>query len=188
VLPTPGPLAAIEAHRDQPFDQVWGPAFAEVAARHRSGILWATNTEDLPEETNRITLDPALTDGDGVPAPKVSYRLSENTRRILDFHLERMTELHQASGASETIAVDLWIDQPGHLLGTARMGHDPERSVVDAYGRAHDVPNLFIADGSLFVTGGAANPTATISALALRVAKHILATAATGPTAAGVGR
>ncbi|OJU79778.1 MAG: glucose dehydrogenase [Solirubrobacterales bacterium 70-9] len=188
VLPTPGPLAAVEAHRDQPFDQVWGPAFADVAARHRSGILWATNTEDLPEETNRVTLDPTLTDGDGVPAPKVSYRISDNTRRILDFHVERMTELHEASGASEMIAVDVWLDQPGHLLGTARMGDDPERSVVDSYGRAHDVPNLFVADGSIFVTGGAANPTSTITALALRIAKHIVATAAERPTAGGVAR
>lgn len=188
VLPTPGPLAAIEAHRDQPFDRLWGPAFADVAARHRGGILWATNTEDLPEETNRVTLDPALTDGDGVAAPKIAYRIGDNTRRILDFHVERMTELHEASGAVETIAVGLWIDQPGHLLGTARMGDDSARSVVDSYGRAHDVPNLFVADGSLFVSGGAANPTATIAALALRVARHIVATASERRTSAGVAR
>jgi choline dehydrogenase-like flavoprotein len=53
------------------------------------------------------------------------------------------------------------------------MGADPSRSVVDSFGRAHDVPNLFVADGSLFVTGGSANPTCTISALALRVARGI---------------
>jgi choline dehydrogenase-like flavoprotein len=186
VLPTPGPLAAIEAHRDQPFDQVWGGAFAEVAARHRSGILWATNSEDLPEESNRVALDPSLTDGDGVPAPKVEYRISDNTRRILDFHVARMTEMHEAAGATETIPVDLWIDQPGHLLGTARMGDDPARSVVDSRGRAHDVPNLFVADGSLFVTGGGVNPTATITALALRVARHVVATVAERPSPSGV--
>jgi choline dehydrogenase-like flavoprotein len=84
-----------------------------------------------------------------------------------------MQEIHQASGATETFATELWTDQPGHLLGTARMGDDPGTSVVDAYGRAHDVPNLYIADGSIFVTGGSANPTCTISALALRVGKAI---------------
>ena len=88
-----------------------------------------------------------------------------------------MTEAHEAAGATRTIADELLRDQPGHLLGTARMGTDPERSVVDSFGRAHDVPNLFIADGSIFVTGGSANPTRTISALALRVGKHIAETA-----------
>jgi choline dehydrogenase-like flavoprotein len=57
------------------------------------------------------------------------------------------------------------------------MGNDPATSVVDPYGRAHDVPNLFLAGGSIFVTGGSANPTCTISALALRVAEHIAANA-----------
>ena len=61
-----------------------------------------------------------------------------------------------------------------HLLGTARMGTDPGMSVVDGYGRAHDVKNLFVIDGSLFVTSGAVNPTSTIQALALWVADHII--------------
>jgi choline dehydrogenase-like flavoprotein len=62
-------------------------------------------------------------------------------------------------------------------LGTARMGKDAATSVVDAFGRAHDVPNLFIADGSVMVTGGSVNPTAAISALSLRTATHVAATA-----------
>ncbi len=180
-LPTPGPLCALETHRGLPFDELWGPSFHDIVARHGSGILWAANTEDLPEPENRVVLDDTLTDGDGIPAPKVRYRISENTRRILRFHVERMTEIHQASGADETVAVEIWIDQPGHLLGTARMGTDPNSSVVDSHGRAHDVPNLFIADGSLFVTGGAVNPTSTIAALALRVGKHIADTARDQP-------
>jgi choline dehydrogenase-like flavoprotein len=60
-------------------------------------------------------------------------------------------------------------------MGTARMGEDPARSVVDRWGRAHAVPNLYLADGSLFVTAAAVNPTHTIQALALRAADHILA-------------
>ena len=61
-----------------------------------------------------------------------------------------------------------------HLMGTARMGRDSASSVVDANNRAHDVPNLFIVDGSSFPTGGAVNPTNTIQALALRAADYIL--------------
>ena len=56
-----------------------------------------------------------------------------------------------------------------HLLGTCRMGNDPERSVVDKYHRAHDVRNLFVCDGSSFVTSGRGQPTMTIQALSPRV-------------------
>lgn len=173
-MPLPGPLNALEIHRgDTPFDQLWGPNFHDIVRRHGSGVLWAANTEDLPEESNRVTLSSALSDSDGLPAPKINYRISDNTRKMLKWTVERMTEAHLAAGAVETFATELWIDQPGHLLGTARMGNDPATSVTDSYGRTHDVSNLFIADGSLFVTSGSANPTNTISALALRVATHI---------------
>jgi choline dehydrogenase-like flavoprotein len=60
-----------------------------------------------------------------------------------------------------------------HLLGTARMGKDPATSVVNPWGRSHDVKNLFIVDGSIFVTGGAVNPASTIQALALYIADSI---------------
>jgi choline dehydrogenase-like flavoprotein len=65
------------------------------------------------------------------------------------------------------------LNYPGHLLGTARMGTDPERSVVNAWGRSHDVKNLFIIDGSVFVTGGGVNPTSTIQAVALYIAQQM---------------
>ncbi len=173
VLPLPGPLNAVNEHRQLPYEELWGPAFHRVARTAQNAMLWAANTEDLPEESNRVTLSSTVVDADGIPVPKIEYRISENTRRNLRFTVARMEELHQAAGAVETFATELWIDQPGHLLGTARMGADPATSVVDAFGRAHDVPNLFLADGSIFVTSGSSNPTCTISALALRVAKGI---------------
>jgi choline dehydrogenase-like flavoprotein len=176
-LPTPGPLNAVEVHRAGKFDDVWGSTFHDVARSHARGILWAANTEDLPDEENRVELDADLTDSDGIPAPKVRYRISDNTRKILKFTVDRMRELHEVAGATRTFEVELWVDQPGHLMGTARMGDDPARSVVDSYGRCHDVSNLFVADGSIFVTSGSANPTCTITALALRVARHIVETA-----------
>ncbi|WP_396912571.1 GMC family oxidoreductase [Mycolicibacterium sp.] len=173
-LPTPGPLNAIEAHRELDFDDLWGPAIHDVARAARNGILWAANTEDLPEEHNRVTLSPTLVDSDGLPAPKVEYRVSENTRKLLKFTVEQMVKAHEAAGAKHVITQELWVDQPGHLLGTARMGDDPTTSVVDSYGRCHDVDNLYIADGSIFVTSGSANPTCTITALALRVGKKVV--------------
>jgi choline dehydrogenase-like flavoprotein len=174
VLPTPGPLNAIEAHRQLDFDEVWGAPVHDIARKAQNGILWAANTEDLPELHNRVTLSQDVVDSDGLPAPKVEYRISENTWAILKFTVDRMVELHKAAGATTILTQDIWVDQPGHLMGTARMGDDPATSVVDSYGKAHDVDNLFIADGSLFVTSGSANPTCTISALALRVGKNLV--------------
>jgi hypothetical protein len=174
VLPTPGPLASVEVRRGLPFGELWGSSFHEAARSHASGLLWAANIEDLPDESNSVSLSSSLTDPDGLPAPKINYRLSEMTRASLAFTLARLEEAALAAGAYETYPVDLWVDQPGHLLGTARMGDDPATSVVDAWGRCHDVANLFIADGSIFVTSGSANPTATIAALALRVATGIV--------------
>jgi choline dehydrogenase-like flavoprotein len=130
-------------------------------------------TEDLPEETNTVTLDPELTDGNGIPAPKVSYRVSDNSRKMLAHAVERATEALTAAGAVETVAEPLFRGAGWHLLGTARMGTDPKTSVVNERGQAHDVKNLFIVDGSIFVTAGGVNPTSTIQALALYVADNI---------------
>ena len=87
----------------------------------------------------------------------------------------RMIEAHEAAGARRILKAPL--TESGHLLGTARMGADPGSSVVDAFGRSHDVANLFIVDGSVMVTGGSVNPTASIAALSLRSATHLADTA-----------
>jgi choline dehydrogenase-like flavoprotein len=129
--------------------------------------------EDLPEEHNRVILDPELTDGHGIPAPKIEYRLSDNSRRMLDFGTARAQEALAAAGARSSF-VEAPLRAAGwHLMGTARMGTDPARSVVDEWGRSHDVRNLFIIDGSIFVTAGAVNPTCTIQGLALYIADRM---------------
>jgi choline dehydrogenase-like flavoprotein len=84
-------------------------------------------------------------------------------------------ELLDASGALEIWGVGHNPGLSSHYLGTCRMGNDPATSVVDRRGRSHDVPNLFIADSSVFVTAGAANPALTVSALALRTSEAIVA-------------
>jgi choline dehydrogenase-like flavoprotein len=127
-------------------------------------------TEDLPDERNTVTLDPVLKDANGIPAPKIDYALSENSLRMLNHAVARTSDMLRAAGALEVqdqtpLTVGGW-----HLMGTARMGTDPTKSVVNEWGRSHDVKNLFIVDGSLFVTAGAVNPTSTIQALALYVA------------------
>lgn len=126
--------------------------------------------EDLPEETNTVTIDEDLLDPDGIPCPKLDYTISENSQNMLDFSVARATEVLKAAGAYD-IMVQSPISGGGwHLMGTARMGTDPEKSVVNEWGRSHDVKNLFVIDGSLFVTSAGVNPTRTIGALALYVA------------------
>jgi choline dehydrogenase-like flavoprotein len=130
--------------------------------------------EDLPEPGNRVDLDPALTDGHGIPAPRVSYTLSENSRRMLDHGIARASEALEAAGARRVSANPLLRAGGWHLMGTARMGRDPAASVVDAEGRCHDVPNLYIVDGSTMVTCAGVNPTSTIQAVALHVADGMI--------------
>ncbi len=130
-------------------------------------------TEDLPEEHNRVTLDPVLKDRHGIPAPKIDYTIGDNTNRMLDFAVARAREIMDAAGARHVGVIRPLPLSGWHLLGTARMGHDPERSVVNGWGRSHDVKNLFIVDGSVFVTSGGVNPTSTIQAVALYIADKI---------------
>jgi choline dehydrogenase-like flavoprotein len=159
---------------------LWGMASGRVvpgADHHRGyGALFdrvasiAGICEDLPDPGNCVTLDPELVDGDGIPAPKITYRLSENSRAMLRHSVDRATDVLRAAGA-----VDVVVEAPlalagWHLMGTCRMGTDPATSVVNEWGRCHDVRNLFIVDGSIFVTAGAVNPTNTIQALALYIA------------------
>jgi choline dehydrogenase-like flavoprotein len=131
-----------------------------------------TMPDDLPDESNTVTLDGSRADSDGLPGVKVHYVTGENTRRLVAFNLERALEALDAAGASKS-----WItsrNNPSwHNLGTAKMGHDPETSVVNAFGQSHDVPNLYVIDGSVFPTATGVNPTATITALAKRSATYM---------------
>jgi choline dehydrogenase-like flavoprotein len=156
----------------------WGAGHAARMREHVGRTMsWGIFTEDLPEEANRVTLDDALTDSDGLPAPRVEYAISENTRRMLRFHADRAAESLRAAGARE-LHEEVPVRASGwHLLGTARMGDDPETSVVDRDLQAHDVPGLYVADGSVFVTSAGVNPTSTVVALASRLGDHLVAAA-----------
>jgi choline dehydrogenase-like flavoprotein len=172
--PTGGPISMTRAY---PWgdNAIWGPGFHE-GLRKRLGhsAMWGIIAEDLPDDDNRVTLDPLLTDGDGIPAPKITYRMSDNSYRLLEFHLAKAKESLEAAGAYETVVAPLIRETGWHLLGTAKMGTDPATSVVDGWGKSHDVPNLYIFDGSIWPTSSGMNPTATIAALALRCADHLV--------------
>ena len=134
--------------------------------RERFGhcLSWGIFGEDLPDESNRVTLDPALVDASGVPAPRVTYTASENSRRLLDFHVERARESLLEAGARERRHADA--DAQRRLAPARHGAHGrPTRRPRSStrWGRAHDVDNLYVVDGSVFVTAGGVNPTNTIS-------------------------
>jgi choline dehydrogenase-like flavoprotein len=153
----------------------WGLAHRRAYdERFDRTITVAVIAEDLPEPHNRVDLDAAATDGHGIPAPRVSYTLSENSRRMLDHGIARATEALEAAGAHAISANPLLRAGGWHLMGTTRMGVDPATSVIDAQGRCHDVPNLYIVDGSTMVTCAGVNPTSTIQAVALYIADGMI--------------
>ena len=128
--------------------------------------------EDLPKEHNRVEIDPDLKDTSSIPAPRVVYGYSENSLKMLEHGGNMSRQALQAAGATDILDRGL-VTPAYHLMGTARMGTDPRKSVVNASHRAHDVPHPYVVDGSSFTTSAAVNPTSTIGALALRAADKI---------------
>jgi choline dehydrogenase-like flavoprotein len=175
--PTGGPVAtALPAGRRPVFG---AEHHAHVRERFGRGAQWIMLCEDQPNVENRVELSPTLHDGSGVAAPAITYRLDDNVERMIAWNFTRASESLREAGAWTTEPVRYATNS--HLLGTARMGDDPHSSVVDRWGVAHDVANLGIIDGSVFVTAGAVNPTSTICALALRAVEHLLDTRASVP-------
>ncbi|HVZ06495.1 GMC family oxidoreductase [Rhodopila sp.] len=164
-----------EAIQSAAADQLpWGQGHHDAYRSHLFHRLQVgIACDDLPEEHNRVTLDPVLKDSHGIPGARVDYTIGENTRRMMEHGIARATEILEAAGAKDIYTSRTLLNSPGHMLGTARMGTDPERSVVNPWGRSHDVKNLFIVDGSVWVTGGGVNPTSTIQAVALYIADQI---------------
>lgn len=170
-----GPTRLLRSFDHLGFERRWGTGHHELMDRTFGHCFhWGIGIEDLPSEDNRVSLSHDLTDSDGIPAPRVEFRIDADGRANLAWQTERAREAHRAAGAVETVDLD-WSAWGWHLLGTARMGDDPATSVVDRYGRCHDVPNLFVLDGSVFVTSGPMAPTSTICANALRCTEHLVA-------------
>ncbi len=178
LVPTGGPLWSMRSQQ-WGMDDVWGPSFHDhLLKRFNRSAQWSIIGEDLPEERNRVLLHATSRDCDGLPAPALHYRTSDNSRRLLDFNLARATESLLAAGATEVLTMPQIRDSGWHLLGTAMMGDHAADSVVNRWGRVHEVPNLWIFDGSVWPTSSGMNPTATIAAFALRGAEHMIDTRA----------
>jgi choline dehydrogenase-like flavoprotein len=131
-----------------------------------------------PDPENRVTLG-AVRDEYGTPLPRVVHRCTELDRRsLVELHRALESEMQNAGFGrleSSLASADPWpIDQDAsHHMGTTRMGLDPKRSVVDPHLRVHGLSNLFVAGSSVFPTSGCANPTFTLVALSIRLARHL---------------
>ena len=156
--PIAGRLGRLRAGRRELPGQFWMSSFGEV----------------LPRFENRVTLDGERTDAWGVPVARIECSYGENEERMAADQLDRMREMAEAAGF--TIEKERGeLAPPGlsiHEMGTARMGSDPEGSVLNGYAQSWDVANLFVTDGSCFVSSAFQNPTLTMMAITARACDY----------------
>jgi choline dehydrogenase-like flavoprotein len=165
------PIAFAQGGLPQDAPQ-WGADYKRMLRESFTHTMYLlAHSTTLPLESNSISLDPDVKDFWGLPALRVTFKNHSDDLKTMQFLLDRQMEILDAAGARRTWAYPVEETTQGvHLLGTCRMGTDPKRSVIDPYHRSHDVPNLFLVDGSSFVTSGRNQPTCTIQALAYRAA------------------
>jgi gluconate 2-dehydrogenase alpha chain len=168
------PITVASGSAVSPAVPRWGAAYKRWLHDNAQSIgVLGSQTDALPYETNYLDLDPSVRDRYGLPVTRVTYRLGRNEQLANEFLTERMREWLQQAGASESWATVSSIEGR-HSYGGTRMGIDPATSVVDAYGFAHEVPNLAILGSSVFPSSGGYNPTLTVQALAWRTSEHLV--------------
>jgi choline dehydrogenase-like flavoprotein len=151
-------------------DGHWGQALREYMRDYNHWYTLGALSELLPRPDNRVTLADD-TDDHGMPIARLDYTQCDNDRANIATAKQTLHEIWQAADAQDVLTIDRY----AHLVGGCRMGSAPENSVIDADHRAWAVPNLYIADGSVMPTQGAANPALTIMALASRLAERLAA-------------
>ena len=165
---------------ESPVDAVSPTAFGNgvlesVDEQYGDGIGVLALGEQLPDPTNRVTLSESETDAFGNPVPDLHFDVDDRTRRTLERAMSVLENVMDALPVTDVEPLGS-PDNPSfnnHHLGTTRMGDRRSSSVVNPDLRAHEVENLYVSSGSVFVTGGAATPTLTIVALSLRLADHL---------------
>jgi choline dehydrogenase-like flavoprotein len=149
----------------------WGRDFAWAMENydHMAG-MWIVG-EDMPQEQNGVTLHPEEKDQFGLPVPNVHFDDHANDLAMRNHAYKQGGAVYEAVGAKRVYETPPYPST--HNLGTCRQSARPEDGVCNKFGQTHDVPNLFISDGSQFTTGAAENPTLTIVTLAIRQADHL---------------
>ena len=160
----------------------WGAGYKKALREEANHHMTITSfVTQLALESNRVDLDPDVKDAWGLPAMRITSSSHPDDIKNMEFFRQKSIDILNAAGATKVWAPKVGESRGGaHNRGTCRMGNDPKTSVVDKYHKAHDVPNLFVVDGSNLVTGGRNHPTMTIEALAFRAAEHIVKNAKNG--------
>jgi choline dehydrogenase-like flavoprotein len=149
--------------------RAWGWGLRREMMDYNHWASFGLLGEILPWAENRVTLADDR-DRFGLRVANVSFTLHDNDHKLIKAAKSKTMEVMHAAGAEEVVQEARY----AHLVGGCRMGADPSTSVVDKFGRAHDIPNLFVCDGSLLPTQGSANPGLTIQALAARTADYLI--------------
>jgi len=155
----------------------YGAEFKQFLRDYAYTAAWWAHAEGLPREQNTATLDPEQKDARGLPVSRVTYEWGENDLKLAAAARDKAAEMMMASGARR---VRIGLNYGAHAMGTCRMGRDPKTSVVNEFCQSHDIPNLFICDTSVFVTGSGLNPTLTAMAISSRAAERIADSAGRG--------
>lgn len=149
----------------------WGRDFTRALDMYENMAgMWLVG-EDMPQESNAVTLHPTEKDQYGLPVPNVHFDDHANDLAMRNHAFKQGGALYQSVGAIRVIETPPYPST--HNLGTNRMSERPQDGVVNKWGQTHDIKNLFVSDGSQFTTGGAENPTLTIVSLAIRQAEYI---------------
>ncbi|MGB8675337.1 MAG: GMC family oxidoreductase [Candidatus Acidiferrales bacterium] len=166
---TVGPLPIAFARQMMVAKGAWGWGMRQVMMDYNHWGALGLLGEILPWADNRVELSEEK-DRHGIRIAKVTFNLHDNDKKMIEYGKNKVMEIMSAAGAEEVVQEPRY----AHLVGGARMGSDPRTSVVDKFGRTHDVANLFVCDGSLMPTQGSANPGLTIQALAARTADYLI--------------
>jgi choline dehydrogenase-like flavoprotein len=173
-IQTVGPLPIAFARQMAAAKKAWGWGLRREMMDYNQWATFGLLGEILPWADNRVTLAEE-TDRFGLPVAHVVFNLHGNDKKLIHAAKEKTMEVMFAAGATEVVQEARY----AHLVGAARMGADPRSSVVDKFGRTHDIANLFVCDGSILPSQGSANPGLTIQALAARTADYLISQGST---------
>ena len=161
---------------DPKFIPAYGEELDKAMANYAGKAATVTIMgEVLPRFENHVSINKSVVDAFGIPVLHFQCRYGDNEAKMSRHAMNTFEELCRASGM-ETLAKTDQPNPPGysiHELGTCRMGDDPRKSVLNKWNQSHDIKNLFVVDGSSFVTGGYQNPTMTILALSMRASEYV---------------
>jgi choline dehydrogenase-like flavoprotein len=150
---------------------------------HPWGISLGAFAECLARFENHVTINKNVVDAWGIPALHIDMAFGENEQKLADDAGETAAEMLEAAGAKDVGMRKGPLSIPGHGIhevGTARMGDDPKKSVLNKFAQAHDIKNLFVTDGGCFVSIGTQNPTITMMAITGRACDYAIKELAAG--------